>query len=223
MSDRGKRRPNFSGKEEEVLIASVREFEELIVSKHRNANANAKKVMAWSTIARKVSAVGVAMRSKEECRKKFGNLQSTTKAKAAKLAKSTKMTGGGPPSQPLTSMEEQILETLAQESVLGISGGLDTSDVTDVLYEACCSSNASPRHVQSVSATMEQSSSMVEVSPAIANQFEVSTPNERGRNHRVNSDTSNLLDRVGESMDLQRRQTALLEEIRDLLVLLTDK
>ena len=240
MSDKVKRRPNFSAKEMEVLIESVRDFEELIVAKHRNASTNEKKTKAWNTIARKVSAVGVAMRSEEECRKKFGNLQSSTKAKAAKIAKNKKTTGGGPPSQPLTATEEHILETLAQESVLGIAGGFDTSDA---LYEAaCCSSNASPPREQTVSATVQEPAgkktffeptnssialaTVVEVAPpAISNQSRVAapSPNERGRDHRVNCDALNMSDHVDEAMDLQRKQVVLLEEIKDLLVFLTDR
>ena len=65
---------------------------EVIVAKQRNVSTNEKKTKARITIARKVSAVGVAMRSEEECRKKFGNLQSSTNAKAARLAKSKKTT-----------------------------------------------------------------------------------------------------------------------------------
>ncbi len=93
-----------------------------------DVETNAKKQRIWKEISAAVSAVGVAQRSDDECRKKVNNLQSFVKTKAANIRSESSKTGGGPPPKPLNNQEETILATLPFESVYGIDGGIDTSE-----------------------------------------------------------------------------------------------
>jgi hypothetical protein len=63
-------------------------------------------------------------------KKKWTAMKSTTKAKASTLYRERRATGGGSCSVPdLTPAEEQIVGVVGADSIQGISGGIDTSDL----------------------------------------------------------------------------------------------
>ncbi len=193
-----KRRPNFSAREIEVLVETYKSYEAILNAKHRDANTNSQKQLGWERIASNVSAVGVAARTIEECRKKMTNIQSATKAKAACREKAKHQTGGGPAPEPLTPVEENILTTLPIVSVFGIENGIDTSAPQEI------PADSSPSLMDLLTSS---------AAPEISHESDPTSP----RASRQVTPQQTAASRVEEAIDLQRRQIDLLEEIRDLL------
>lgn len=74
--------------------------------------------------------MSINKREVAEVKKKWENLKMTCKSSLNdKLTKSyANKTGGGSPREPLNSHDERMLGILGRTQVIGISGGLDTSD-----------------------------------------------------------------------------------------------
>lgn len=84
--------------------------------------------------------MGIEKRSIADVRTKWTDLRSRTKAKASKLLKEFRKTGGGEVEEiPLTIMEEKLLSLThaerkvvklgGQQWLFGIDGGVDTADI----------------------------------------------------------------------------------------------
>ena len=188
-----KRRPNFSPREMEALLEEAKKCRYLH-EKHRTADSNDKKKQAWKAIARAVSAVGVASRTPEECRKKLQCLRSVAKTKAADLSRARRMTGGGSPPPPLTSLDTSVLDLVPATSYEGIEGGVDTSLTAS-----------------SIEVSMADISDASSTEPPEVNQ-------RANRTSGVNSNTgpsskSAELSQVEEAISLQRENNSLLREL----------
>ncbi|XP_015770181.1 PREDICTED: uncharacterized protein LOC107348646 [Acropora digitifera] len=73
------RKPYFTASEISVLTEKYEENMEILQSKFTNSVTNAKKNLVWEDIASAVNAVGVALRTTQEIKDKWKNLQSTAK------------------------------------------------------------------------------------------------------------------------------------------------
>ena len=83
---------------------------------------------AWSNIAKKISARGV-IRTAQEIKHKWHDLQSRTKGKFVELKKERRRTGGGPAPPNLSERDETILDTIGSTGTEGIDGGVDTAEM----------------------------------------------------------------------------------------------
>ena len=118
-----KRKPNFSQNEIAVLTEKVLENIDTLQAKLTNIVTNKKKKFQWDEIANAVNVVGHAMRSTQEVREKWKNLQSTAKKEFQQFRREKGKTGGGPaPTEPTTASRAIIDVLEEQPSFSGLHG-----------------------------------------------------------------------------------------------------
>ena len=121
-----KRRPNFTADELSTLTSSIARNTKSLFSRNNTVYGNSMRERTWVQVARDVSAVGNG-RTVDEVKKKWTCLKSDAKMKAAGIKRSLVKTGGGPPAEDLTQMEEQIVSLMSRDAIDGIPGGIDTT------------------------------------------------------------------------------------------------
>ena len=90
------RKPNFSHEEVLKLLDGVATNREMLMNKLSSEVTNKKKSAVWRFISTSVSACGVAQRTMEEVREKWGGLKKKYIGEQASMMK----TGGGPAGPP---------------------------------------------------------------------------------------------------------------------------
>ena len=121
------RKSNFSASEIAVLTEKYEENIEILQSKFTNSVTNAKKNKVWEEIAAAVNAVGVTLRTTQEVKDKWKNLQCTAKKEFSGFKKEQKKTGGGPapsnPSEATLKIIEMFSETPSFTGLQGFETG----------------------------------------------------------------------------------------------------
>ena len=123
-----KRSKNFSKQELEVLVEEVVSRQRMLMGKLDNVVTADNKKRAWAKVAQSVSAVGETERDAIAIKKKWEDVKSLVKKKAAERARETSKTGGGTSSVKLDALEEKILGMIGESLVGGVQGGVDTGD-----------------------------------------------------------------------------------------------
>ena len=124
-----KRSSNFSRGEVGVLVEEVGRRKELLFGKHDSGievNNGAKK-RAWESIAEAVSTAGNSVRDVNSIKKKWADIKSATKKKAAKHKMLSQKTGGGPPPPPMDELEEKVASLIGPAAIEGVAGGIDST------------------------------------------------------------------------------------------------
>ena len=123
-----KRSKNFSKQELEVLVEEVVSRQRILMGKLDNVVTADNKKRAWAKVAQSVSAVGETERDAIAIKKKWADVKSLVKKKAAERTRETRKTGGGTSSVKLDALEEKILGMIGESLVGGVQGGVDTGD-----------------------------------------------------------------------------------------------
>ena len=124
-----KRSKNFSKQELELLVEEVVSRRKILMGKLDNVVTADNKKRAWAKVAQSVSAVGETERDAIAIKKKWEDVKSLVKKKAAERARETRKTGGGTSSPvKLDTLEEKILDMIGESLVGGVQGGVDTGD-----------------------------------------------------------------------------------------------
>ena len=117
-----KRGHNWSDAQLNELTEQYLANKEFLDGKFSTKVTNSMKNTKWAAIADDVSALGPE-RTVEQCKKKMADLKSLTKAKAARINNSARLTGGGPlTAERLTPLEEKVVAKIPQVSFKGIPG-----------------------------------------------------------------------------------------------------
>ncbi|XP_069089312.1 myb-related transcription factor, partner of profilin-like [Pleurodeles waltl] len=112
----------FSEQELEVLTEEVVRNHGKLFGKNSLQVPKSEKRKLWSDIQTKICAVGLAQPSVEEICKCWYDLRSRAKERVASRLKEARRTGGGPPTQTLsTPMEDMVESTLLPEAVSGVT------------------------------------------------------------------------------------------------------
>ena len=121
------RKSNFSASEIAVLTKKYEESIEILQSKFTKSVTNAKKNKVWEEFAAAVNAVGVTLRTTQEVKDKWKNLQCTAKKEFSGFKKEQKKTGGGPapsnPSEATLKIIEMFSETPSFTGLQGFETG----------------------------------------------------------------------------------------------------
>ncbi|KAK0141581.1 Myb/SANT-like DNA-binding domain-containing protein 4 [Merluccius polli] len=121
-----KRSKTFSRQELEVLVEEIITKKKLLLGRFDNITVTAEnKKRGWAKVAQTVSAVGFA-RDGPAVKKKWADIKSIVKKKAAERSRELKRTGGGKSSIQLDALEEKILGAIGETLVGGVEGGVDT-------------------------------------------------------------------------------------------------
>ena len=121
------RKPNFTASEISVLTEKYEENMDILQSKLTNSVTNTKKNQVWENIAAAVNSVGVALRTTQEVRDKWKNLQSIAKKEFSGFKNEQKKTGGGPappnPSEATLKIIEMFGDTPSFTGLQGFETG----------------------------------------------------------------------------------------------------
>lgn len=108
-----KRSPNFTAKEEMLLVSLAKTYACVLECKLSNTNANEEKAGCWLKIANEFNSVSETFRTSLVLRKKYENIKKRTKRKYADERKYIRGTGGGPNVEStFTSVDSEIKEML---------------------------------------------------------------------------------------------------------------
>lgn len=124
-----KRGSNFTSHEDEIIKREVEYRKKILFASFSNLITKKSKDREWSLIAAAVNKVAIKPRTKEQVKQRWNNVKKNSKAALGeKLTKTyAKKTGGGEAREQLTSEEERMLAIIGRESVLGVTGGFDSS------------------------------------------------------------------------------------------------
>ncbi|XP_061186964.1 uncharacterized protein LOC133195107 [Saccostrea echinata] len=87
------------------------------------------KQRAWFEITERVNSCFSCVRSVKDVKKKWQDIQSHTKKKAANRKSEMKKTGGGSPPPELKPWEEKIVAVLSNDIISGVEGGYESLSV----------------------------------------------------------------------------------------------
>jgi hypothetical protein len=122
------RKSRYSDTELNVLVDNIAKHYVTITSKFTDVVTNGKKNKVWASITTSVNSCGVTLRTVSEIRKKWDDLKSRTKAKAALLKRELSKTGGGKKTKiELTDLERRIIALLGETRIKGVKGAVDTA------------------------------------------------------------------------------------------------
>lgn len=112
-----KRSPNFTSKEETILLSLVKKYKDILENKMTDSKINKNKLECWKQIEREFNnESGQIFRDMSILRKKYDNLKKRTKKKFADEKFHALGTGGGPLKKPpeITDIDIEIKELLAE-------------------------------------------------------------------------------------------------------------
>jgi len=125
-----KRSDNWTSSEIEKLKQEVEKRSHILFGSFSSTVNSEIKKRHWEEIAKAVNRVSSKARTVSQVTKKWTNLKATSKGQiATKVGKQDfNATGGGPSKPQLSSDEERMLGIIGKAAVMGIEGGIDTSD-----------------------------------------------------------------------------------------------
>ncbi|KAL3213582.1 hypothetical protein MRX96_035314 [Rhipicephalus microplus] len=120
------RQPNFTKEELAILVDGYEANRRAIENRGEGPRGSQAKHRAWDDITATLFAVSGIVRTPAEVRKKWCDVKSATKARAAAVRCSQAKTGGGPEDvPPLNEFETLVANALDPEAISGISGSMD--------------------------------------------------------------------------------------------------
>ena len=125
------RSTNWSQEEANVILNEYANNKHILESAFTNAITHEVKRNIWSEIATKVNAIGVAVRTGEQCKHKWKGMKMEAKKEFNIRRKDVNKTGGGPPPKELKSSVLRTIDLMKdQASFKGVEGGVDTFDAS---------------------------------------------------------------------------------------------
>ena len=119
------RNPRFSSTEVEILINACVENITVLQNGDNSERIKAAKDKAWNEITERVNSVNTTgkQRLPKECRKKWFDLRSRTKAKVATNNQQHLKTGGGASGEvEMTATDQAVVRSFVEEELHGLPG-----------------------------------------------------------------------------------------------------
>ncbi|XP_063281881.1 uncharacterized protein LOC134566104 [Pelobates fuscus] len=121
---------SFRAEENTVLVNKLCQYYQCMFWGAAKKTSRAKKDNRWRKIVAAVNAVGGNNRTQEVVKKRYYDIRRMVKRKV-KAAAASRKTGGGSQEPDLLPYEEELLQFLGRDNLLGIEGtsGAETSEV----------------------------------------------------------------------------------------------
>ena len=126
------RASRYSSEEVEVLVNCVEEHKAILLGSFTPNITSEIKEKTWAEITEKVNAVGKKNRTTKQIKKKWTDIASRTKCKAAQAKSGSGVNDRGD-MPALTAIEEKITGVLGRTAVEGHEDGVDTFDDQEVI------------------------------------------------------------------------------------------
>ncbi|XP_046550059.1 myb/SANT-like DNA-binding domain-containing protein 4 [Haliotis rubra] len=125
---RKQRTSNWSATEVDILIEEIKSNYGVLFGHFSSQVSASQKKKLWTDIVTKINANGKTVRDVPQAKKKWADLKSITRKKAAHQKKEQSKTGGGLPDTviDLTEFENKIISIIPACQVQGIEGGLES-------------------------------------------------------------------------------------------------
>jgi Myb/SANT-like DNA-binding protein len=126
---KGKKAKKFT---EEELSRAVKENEKILFGQFSDTDRvdRISKSAAWRLVLNAVNAVGEGNRSLEQVKIKMKNVKMTAKKIESNNRREIHKTGGGKANiQNLSESQRVMLETVPEECIEGVAGGIDLNDM----------------------------------------------------------------------------------------------
>ncbi|XP_063312631.1 uncharacterized protein LOC134612212 [Pelobates fuscus] len=123
---------SFHAEENTVLVNKLCQYYQCMFGGAAKKTSRAKKDNRWRKIVAAVNAVGGNNRTQEVVKKRYYDIRRMVKRKV-KAAAASRKTGGGLQEPDLLPYEEELLQFLGRDNLLGIEGtsGTETSEGSD--------------------------------------------------------------------------------------------
>ena len=124
---------NFTEEESSVIVKEATKSSRVIKGRFGPNVTHSIKEETWKRIATCVNATnGYGDRTWEACRKKFHDIESSTRTKTRAINKERRGTGGGPRKAPtLSKVEEIALTSIPRSVIVGLQCGIDSNSDPD--------------------------------------------------------------------------------------------
>lgn len=99
----------------DVLSQLVFEKVEIIENSKIDTNTNKKKKEAWNSVHTLFNSSGQTERSLEQIQSQWRKIKSVAKTKNSSFLRQQRQTGGGPPPEPLSDFEEQLISRIPKQ------------------------------------------------------------------------------------------------------------
>ncbi|XP_062590294.1 uncharacterized protein LOC134251883 isoform X1 [Saccostrea cucullata] len=120
------RKRNWNEAEIALLVEQVEDKRDILKGKFSSSLTAADKSAAWTSIMNSINAIGGCGRTLKEVKKKWQDIQSSTKKREVERLKTQRQTGGGPPPTDIKDWEKKIIGIMSNTVVSGIAGGCDS-------------------------------------------------------------------------------------------------
>ena len=120
------RNTNFTQEEANIILSEYGRNKKYLTAGFSNEVTNEGKRDKWNKIALKVNAVGVTVRTGDQCKQKWKGMKIEAKKEFQKMVKARNQTGGGPPPRELKPCILRTIDLMKDHaSFKGVDGGLD--------------------------------------------------------------------------------------------------
>ncbi|KAI1281204.1 hypothetical protein HDE_13315 [Halotydeus destructor] len=136
--ERKPREKNFTADEKKLLLDLVGEHADIIRSRDKSTETNAKKAKAWASICLAFNATEetVYHRTSESLKKAWENLILNAKKDKSLANASLKQTGGGPATRVLSELSQAVVDTIGDE-LNPLSNPFDSDAGHHITLEHC--------------------------------------------------------------------------------------
>ena len=125
------RSENFSSNEESVILNEVEKYQKILFSKFQAGVTNIQKQKTWEVISKKVNALGIAVRTAKQVKKKWDDMKQKAKKNLLDARVHFRKTGGGEAMESeVDPLQDRILAICGKTACSGITGGFDTMDMS---------------------------------------------------------------------------------------------
>lgn len=131
----GKRNPNFSFAESNLLLQLIKTHKHILESRRTDTIGRYEKAKAWDLVVDEFNKEsGECYRDKATLMSKYDNLKRSTKKKACEEKKYAGGTGGGP-CKPVeyNPIENQMIEIVGIERVEGLPSYFDNDEESQIV------------------------------------------------------------------------------------------
>ncbi|CAG9769693.1 unnamed protein product [Ceutorhynchus assimilis] len=105
--------------QKDELVNLVTKDRDLVCGKFSNKFTNKDAEKKWIAITSKLNSIPGGQKDWKQWRKTWQDIKSRTKTKKASINRYERGTGGGPPIQNITPVEEKVISVISKTAILG--------------------------------------------------------------------------------------------------------
>ena len=211
------RGPKYSQQEVEVLAENVREHKAILLGAFTPTITAEVKEAKWRMITDKINSVSNTTRTVKQIKKKWSDLASRTKVKAAKINKgnSSGMNEVEAKESGLTQLEQTVRDVLGKTAVEGIEDGLDTLEpIGPIDIDEAASPTIQEEQAQGDSEIDDDSSSVPTITTKANHQARSDLDRKpvHRKKRKSSHDEASVTDHTEELIEIEKEKLSIMRE-----------